>query len=45
MAVLVSFEAELMTGYEVSSMVNSRRKFTPACAQRVVPANNLFTGV
>ena len=30
---LVSFKTELMTGYEVSSMVNSPRKYTPACAQ------------
>jgi len=41
---LVPFEAELMTGYEVSSMVNSPRNDSPACAERVVPANNLFSG-
>lgn len=42
---LVPFEAELMTRYAVSSMVNSPRNDTPACAERVVPANNLFSGV
>jgi len=40
---LVPFEAELMTRYEVSSMVNSPRNNTPACAERVMPANNLFS--
>ncbi len=42
---LVPFEAELMTGYEVSSMVNSPLNDSPACAERVVPANNLFSDV
>ena len=42
---LEPFEAELMTGYEVSLMVNNPRNDTPACAERVVPANNLFSDV
>jgi len=42
---LVPFKAELMTCYEVSSMVNSPRNDTPACAEQVAPANNLFSGV
>ncbi len=29
-----------MTRYEVSSMVSSPRNDTPACAERVMPANN-----
>ena len=45
MELLVPFEAELMTQYEVNSLVNSPRKDTPACAERVVPTNNLFSGV
>lgn len=42
---LVPFEAELMTGYEVSSLVNSPQNDTPACVERVVPRNSLFSGV
>jgi putative SOS response-associated peptidase YedK len=42
---LVPFEADLMTRYEVSSMVNSPRNDTPACAERLVPLNHLFSGV
>jgi hypothetical protein len=34
-----------MRRYEVSSMVNSPRNETPACAEQVVPANHLFSGV
>jgi putative SOS response-associated peptidase YedK len=42
---LVPFEAELMTGYEVSSLVNRPQNDTPACVERVVPTNSLFAGV
>ncbi len=41
---LVPFEVELMTRYEVSSIVNSPRNDTAACAERVGTANNLFSG-
>jgi len=42
---LVPFEARLMTRYEVNSIVNSPRNDTPACAERIVSANNLFSDV
>ena len=39
---LVPFEAELMTGCEVSSLVNSPQNDTPVCVERVVPTNSFF---
>jgi putative SOS response-associated peptidase YedK len=39
---LVPFEAELMTGCEVSSLVNSPQNDMPACVERVVLTNSLF---
>jgi SOS response associated peptidase (SRAP) len=39
---LVPFEAELMTGCEVSSLVNSPQNYMPACVERVVPTNSFF---
>ena len=42
---LLPFEAELMTVYEVSSLVNSPQNDTPACVERVVSTNSLFAGV
>jgi len=41
---LVPFEAELMTRYEVSSMVNSPRNDKRGCAERPAPTN-LFSDV
>ena len=42
---LLPFEAELMTVYEVSSLVNSQQNDTPACVEWVVSTNSLFAGV
>src|SRR5215471_7399343 len=42
---LLPFEAELMTVYEVSSLVNRPQNDRPACVERVVSTNSLFAGV
>jgi len=34
-----------MTRYEVSSMVNSPRNDTPACAERVLQVRDLFSSI
>jgi putative SOS response-associated peptidase YedK len=41
---LMAFEVELMTGYEVSALVESPQNDIPACVERVVPTKQPFFG-